>query len=153
MLFISAHRPPKKGVCLNNNNINNNVCLPHNTCNWFSTSANGAKHSNIRNKYYKLNTTRLRSCGWGVELGYTMKQLLAVVRMGLEPGTSWFQVRHPNHSTKLPFREVSTLWGCLKFIAVFLMELSHPLNIYNSLHHMWTWLYIIAGVYAHTSVH
>ena len=37
--------------------------------------------------------------GRGVELGATAKQLQIVVRTGLEPGTSGFQVRRPNHST------------------------------------------------------
>ena len=38
----------------------------------------------------------------GVELGATEKQLQLAVRAGLEPGTSGFQVRRPNHSTTLP---------------------------------------------------
>ena len=37
-----------------------------------------------------------------VELGATEKQLLLVVRAGLEPRTIGFQVRRPNHSTTLP---------------------------------------------------
>ena len=37
----------------------------------------------------------------GVELGATEKQLQLVVRAGLEPGTSEFQVQRPNHSTTL----------------------------------------------------
>ena len=40
--------------------------------------------------------------GRGVELGATEKQLQLVVRAGLEPGTTRFQVRRPNHSTTLP---------------------------------------------------
>ena len=40
--------------------------------------------------------------GRGVELGATEKQLQLAVRAGLEPGTSGFQVRRPNHSTTLP---------------------------------------------------
>ena len=39
--------------------------------------------------------------GRGVELGSTVKQLQLVVRAGLEPGTSGFQVQRPNHSTTL----------------------------------------------------
>ena len=38
----------------------------------------------------------------GVELGATEKQLQLVVRAGLKPGTTGFQVRRPNHSTTLP---------------------------------------------------
>ena len=38
----------------------------------------------------------------GVELGATEKQLQLAVRAGLEPGTTGFQVRRPNHSTTLP---------------------------------------------------
>ena len=37
----------------------------------------------------------------GVELGTTEKQLQIAVRAGLEPGTSGFQVRRPNHWTTL----------------------------------------------------
>ena len=40
--------------------------------------------------------------GRGVELGATEKQLQLAVRVGLEPGTTGFQVQHPNHSTTLP---------------------------------------------------
>ena len=40
--------------------------------------------------------------GRGVELGATGKQLQLAVRVGLQPGTSGFQVRRPNHSTMLP---------------------------------------------------
>ena len=40
--------------------------------------------------------------GRGVELRATEKQLQLVVKAGLEPGTSGFQVRRPNHSTTLP---------------------------------------------------
>ena len=40
--------------------------------------------------------------GRGVEPGAAEKQLQLVVRTGLEPGTSGFQVRRPNHSTTLP---------------------------------------------------
>ena len=39
--------------------------------------------------------------GRGVELWSTVKQLQLVVRAGLEPGTSDFQVQRPNHSTTL----------------------------------------------------
>ena len=38
----------------------------------------------------------------GVELGATEKQLQLVVRAGIEPGTTGFQVRRPNHSATLP---------------------------------------------------
>ena len=38
----------------------------------------------------------------GVEIGATEKQLQLAVRAGLEPGTTGFQVRRPNHSTTLP---------------------------------------------------
>ena len=38
----------------------------------------------------------------GVELGATEKQLQLAVSAGLEPGTTGFQVRRPNHSTTLP---------------------------------------------------
>ena len=37
-----------------------------------------------------------------VELGATKKQLQLAVRAGLEPGTTGFRVRRPNHSTMLP---------------------------------------------------
>ena len=37
-----------------------------------------------------------------VELGATEKQLQLVVRAGLEPGATGFQVQRPNHSTTLP---------------------------------------------------
>ena len=40
--------------------------------------------------------------GRGVELGATEKQVQLAVRAGLEPGTTGFQVRRPNHSTTLP---------------------------------------------------
>ena len=40
-------------------------------------------------------------CGRGVEPGSAMKQLQIAVRAGLEPGTSRFQVRRPNHSAIL----------------------------------------------------
>ncbi len=98
-----------------------NLCLPKKghlftLGNWFSTSANGAEHSNMRNKYYKLNTTRLKiptdrrrtSClftsvaEYVVELGSTVKQRQLMVRTGLEPWTPGFQVRRPNHSAMLP---------------------------------------------------
>ena len=39
--------------------------------------------------------------GRGIELWSTVKQLQLVVRAGLEPGTSDFQVQRPNHSTTL----------------------------------------------------
>ena len=43
--------------------------------------------------------------GRGVELGSTEKQLqLIVVRAGLEPETSGFQVPWPNHSATLPLQ-------------------------------------------------
>ena len=38
----------------------------------------------------------------GVELRATEKQLQLAIGAGLEPGTSGFQVRRPNHSTRLP---------------------------------------------------
>ena len=60
----------------------------------------------------KLNLTKLgiptgrRQTSWlfykrnrGVELGATVKQLQLVVRAGLEPWTSGFQVQRPNHLT------------------------------------------------------
>ena len=40
-------------------------------------------------------------CGRGVELGATKKQLQLAARVGLEPGTSGFQVWRPNHLTTL----------------------------------------------------
>ena len=39
---------------------------------------------------------------WGVELGASEKQLQLVLRAELEPGTTRFQVRRPNHSTTMP---------------------------------------------------
>ena len=47
--------------------------------------------------------------GRGVELVATEKQLPLVVRAGLEPRTSGFQVRRPNHSTILPHKEVENV--------------------------------------------
>ena len=38
----------------------------------------------------------------GFELRATVKQIQAVVRAGLEPGTAGLQVRHADHSTTLP---------------------------------------------------
>ena len=77
--------------------------------------------------------------GRGVELGATEKQLHLVVRAGLEPGTSGFQVRRPNHSTTLPpysalrFRfnalfSVSpvNLIGCIRILQIELeLKLAH----------------------------
>ena len=40
--------------------------------------------------------------GREVKLGATEKQLQLAVGAGLEPGTSGFQIRRPNHSTTLP---------------------------------------------------
>ena len=48
----------------------------------------------------------LQSCT-GVELGTTVKQLQLVVTTGLKPGTSRFQVQHPNHSA---FTRLRTLY-------------------------------------------
>ena len=72
----------------------------------YSTSASEAGHLNNRNKYFKLKITMLRILtgrrqtswlfykrGRGVELGSTVKQLQLVVRAGLEPGTSGFQLQ------------------------------------------------------------
>ena len=42
----------------------------------------------------------------GVDLGSTVKQFQLVGRAGLEPATSEFQVRRPNHSATLPPIEV-----------------------------------------------
>ena len=44
----------------------------------------------------------INRCGRGVELGSTVKQLQVVVKAGLEPGTSGFQVRRLNHWATLP---------------------------------------------------
>ena len=43
--------------------------------------------------------------GLGVELGATEKQLQLADRAGLEPGTTGFQVRHPNHLTLPPIKK------------------------------------------------
>ena len=73
-----------------------------------------------RNKYFKYIITWLRiragrrqldhlaiyKRGRGVELVATEKQLQRVVRTGLEPGTSRFQVRRPNDPTTLPHFDV-----------------------------------------------
>lgn len=56
-----------------------------------SPHCQGANQSAIYNKR-----------GRGVEHGSTVKQLLLVIRTGLQLGTSGFQVRHPNHSATLP---------------------------------------------------
>ena len=46
--------------------------------------------------------------GRGVELRATEKQLPLAVRVGLEPGTSRFQVRCPN-----PFNHAASWYGCM----------------------------------------
>ena len=71
---------------------------------FYSTSTSGAKRlKKNRNKYFKLNITRLRipsgrrqtswlfyKRGQGVELGSIVKQIQLVVRAGLELETSGF---------------------------------------------------------------
>ena len=55
--------------------------------------------------------------GRGVELGATEKQLLLVVRAGLEPGASGLQVRRPN-----PLDNAASLYTHqLKLTAVLIM--------------------------------
>ena len=68
------------------------------------------KETNISNKHNRLKNPNWREAdqlaiykhGRGVELGSTKKQLQLVVRAGLEPATSGFQVRRLNHSATLP---------------------------------------------------
>ena len=65
------------------------------------------KETNISNEHNKLKNTNWREADQlaiykhdrGVELGSTEKQLQL---SGLEPVTSGFQVRRPNHSATLP---------------------------------------------------
>ena len=61
------------------------------------------KHNQVKNpNWQEADQLAINKCGLGVELGSTMKQLQVVVRAGLEPGTSGFQVKRPNHSATLP---------------------------------------------------
>ena len=52
----------------------------------------------------------------GVELGATEKQLQLAVRVGLEPGTSGFQVRQPNLLATLPHLRKSFMVNMLQFL-------------------------------------
>ena len=61
------------------------------------------EHNIVKNpNWQEANQLAIYKCGRGFELGATMKQIKVVVRAGLEPETSGFQVRRPNHSVMLP---------------------------------------------------
>ena len=60
------------------------------------------KNMDKNHNWQKADQLAIYKRGRGVELGATEKQLHQVVRAGLEPGTSGFQVRRPNHWTTLP---------------------------------------------------
>jgi len=49
--------------------------------------------------------------GRGFELRATVKQIQLVVRVGLEPGTTWLRVWHADHSAILPQRYAATFKG------------------------------------------
>ena len=53
--------------------------------------------------WQKADQLAIYECGQGVELGATKKQLQLVVRVGLEPGISGFQVPHPPRPHWLPW--------------------------------------------------
>ena len=107
-------------IALFNKKIKINKCPLFTLGKWLISKvhASGAKHANFRNKYFKLNITGLkiptgrRQASWLftsvakelAELGSVVKQLQVVVRAGLEPGNSGFQVRCPNHSATVWLR-------------------------------------------------
>ena len=70
--------------------------------------------------------------GRGVELGATEKQLQLAVRAGLEPGTSGFQVRRPNHSATLP-PTFTRIVFCLQWILEQIIYIYTALDLYVAL--------------------
>ena len=61
------------------------------------------EHNIVKNpNWSEANQLAIYKRGRGFELGTTVKQIQIVVRAGLEPATSGFQVRHSNHSAALP---------------------------------------------------
>ena len=61
-----------------------------------------SQSDNLNPNWQETDQLAIYKRGRGVELRATEKQLQLPVRAGLEPGTSGFQVRRPNHSTTLP---------------------------------------------------
>ena len=61
------------------------------------------EHNNVKNPNWpEVNQLAIYKRGRGFELGATVKQIQIVVRAGLEPATSGFEVQRANHSATLP---------------------------------------------------